>query len=187
MFVNQPASRSDGLEACHHHAAGDEQIYRVTRNAGHLYIRTVYVGQETDTESLGRATKSGPTDWNQIHHPLIPSCTTSSSRGLLSGQSGPSPTPKDSPDLVPNLNGDRRHSLFPDVPLNGFVNEGNCVPSEGGVVISLAQKVNVEDGGKQRVLEGDGTQEDSGHDQELSVCYGLHRSVIVSWENERSL
>jgi hypothetical protein len=112
-------------------AAGDEQIYRVNRNAGHLYIRTVYVGQRTDTESLGQATKSSPSRQDHIHHPLIPPRTTSSSRGLLCGQSGPSPTPKDSPHLVPSLNSDRRHSLLPNVPLNAFVDEGNCVPGEG--------------------------------------------------------
>ena len=129
-------------------AAGDEQVYRVDRTAGHLYIRTVYGVKRTDTESLGQTTivrsfPSGP-----IHHPLIPPRTTSPGRGLLRNQSGPGPTPKDSPHFIPSLNSNRRYSLLPDVPLDAFVNDGDRVPGEGGMVIPLAQKVSIDDGGE---------------------------------------
>jgi len=84
IFVLISASRFlVGLEALQSVGHRCEQIHSVNRSVGRLYIRTVYLGQRTDIESLGRATTSSPSHRDQIRHPLIPPRATSSSRGLL--------------------------------------------------------------------------------------------------------
>ena len=53
------------------------------------------------------------------------------------------------------------------------------LPSERGLVIPLAQKVRIDDGREERVLESDGTKEDTEEDDEFSVCDDFHSLVIV--------
>ena len=133
--------------------------------------------------SEDRYRRGTPSRHNQIHHRLIPPCTTGPCSGLLWGQGRPRPTAEGELYLVPNLNNNRRHPFLPDVSFNILINERDSVPGESGLIVSLAQEVGVKDGGDQRVSEGDGTQKDSGHNQKLGVCHSLHCGVIVGWGN----
>ena len=89
-------------------------------------------------------------------------------------------------DLLVHLQQHRRRTRRAHVGLDPEVQLSNGALGELRLVPASTKEMGVEDRGEERVLEGDGTKQDTQHNEELSVCNGLHRGVIVGCTSLRS-
>ena len=113
---------------------------------------------------------------------LIPpgSCTV-----LLRYQRGPHPSSHQGLPLLPNLDQNRWVARLAHKLIQACGSDSKRVAGERRLIISLAQKVRKNKGGKKRVLERNGTKEDADKNNKFDVSNGTHGGVVVCFKNNK--